>query len=637
MTILALEEAFTPFLKPDVMWGRKTKTSPLRGFHGSDAAQQVTTLETMLGLIANYAPIVSRGTIVKNCTSLNAVWKALHLYYGIQSSDDAHHLPNSKILHQSHERSYQECSMFKPARKSSHDVQQLSKDDKALHLKSEPKLQTYAVDTHICFSDDENNSKDIIMNTDTVQIQSENEVFLPDSADVISLSCYVPNVLPTEPKQFLSSDQKSNVLSRQNVPSSEYSFLGPLFMTLSHSNVQSSLLPSTRQESGSEKASSTKDDKLDLQNLQSSLPIKEVPHDQTEEYTKALIDHPTKNQGNVTNTSFSELRAKPSHGLDDNAPVNRTDNCLLSDSPILPDSSTFDLCPHPVKSHAQPDYLPEQLIRDRHQVQYPQQFVTSAAIPLSTSETQCEIFHARSIDKAYSCDSTRGRDELLKLVNESESVKPSQEEIPKHDLHGMATPIPGHSEKSQKPEPVTSKGIKVDKHVGEQPAVQEPSPHNDDIRAMSSLASLVPLTSGNAVSSPLLEYTDDEKSSFPLDIPSATAYNWKPLNLIQETPGKAPSHSRPREEPVTATDTLSTEQIVEPCTQKAGNLLVRRADNSHLSNSFFSLGSSSPKPYHHPDQIIFTARASSWSFSWRMPSYPIAPMTCFLACSTLIM
>ena len=62
MTIPAYEEAFTPFLKPDVTRGRKTKTSPLRGFHGSDAAQQVTTLETMLallGLIANYAPVVS--------------------------------------------------------------------------------------------------------------------------------------------------------------------------------------------------------------------------------------------------------------------------------------------------------------------------------------------------------------------------------------------------------------------------------------------------------------------------------------------------------------------------------------------------------------------------------------------------
>ena len=66
MTILAYEEAFTPFLKPDVTWGRKTKISPLRGFHGSDAAQQVTTLETTLGLGL-------RHDCKKNCTSLNAV------------------------------------------------------------------------------------------------------------------------------------------------------------------------------------------------------------------------------------------------------------------------------------------------------------------------------------------------------------------------------------------------------------------------------------------------------------------------------------------------------------------------------------------------------------------------------------
>ena len=183
-------------------------------------------------------------------------------------------------------------------------------------------------------------------------------------------------------------------------------------------------------------------------------------------------------------------------------------------------------------------------------------------------------------------------DVLPKLVNESESVNPSQKEIPKPDLHGMATPIPGHSEESQKPEPMTSKGIKVDKHVGEQPAVQEPSPHKDDIRAISSLASLVPLTSGFAVSRSLFEYTDDEKSSFPLKTSSATTYNCKPLNPVQEAPGKAPSHCRPSEEPVTGTDLSSTEQLVEPCTQKAGNLLVCRADDSHLSNSSFSLGSS---------------------------------------------
>ena len=74
MSILSLEEAVESYLRHDVIWGRKTKTNPFRGFSGADA-EQVSALETMLGLIANYAPIVSRGTIVKNSTSLNAIWK----------------------------------------------------------------------------------------------------------------------------------------------------------------------------------------------------------------------------------------------------------------------------------------------------------------------------------------------------------------------------------------------------------------------------------------------------------------------------------------------------------------------------------------------------------------------------------
>ena len=236
MTILAYEEAFTPFLKPDATWGRKTKTSPLRGFHVSDAAQQVTTLETMLGLIANYAPVVSCGMIVKNCTSLNAVWKALHLNYGIQSSDDTHHLPNSKTLHQSDEPSYQDYSMCKSARKSNHDIQQLPAKNKAFLKSSESKIQSFASDSHILRPDDESSLTN--MNTLDISMLSQDcEQSVPDSPEMINLKCVVPNFLPQEsrPKQFLSSDQKSNMLFTvffsQNVPSSEHSFLRPLFKT----------------------------------------------------------------------------------------------------------------------------------------------------------------------------------------------------------------------------------------------------------------------------------------------------------------------------------------------------------------------------------------------------------------------
>ena len=154
-------------------------------------------------------------------------------------------------------------------------------------------------------------------------------------------------------------------------------------------------------------------------------------------------------------TSFTELIAKPSIDVADNSPVNRTDNCLLSDRSILPDSSVFDPYHHPVTFPAQPSYLPEQLPRDCHPVKHAQQFVTSAVIPLSTSEPQSEIFHARSINKFYSCDTTKGTDELPelpKLLKDKESVKPSheqkEEEIPKPDLHGIAIPIPGHSTES---------------------------------------------------------------------------------------------------------------------------------------------------------------------------------------------
>ena len=109
--------------------------TPLRGFHGTEALQQAATLETMLGVIATYAPVVSRDTIVNNCTSLNAIWKVLRLYYGIQSNDDTGHLPNYKTQHQSHEPSYQEYSMGKPARQSMHDIQQVPDDEQSSYEK----------------------------------------------------------------------------------------------------------------------------------------------------------------------------------------------------------------------------------------------------------------------------------------------------------------------------------------------------------------------------------------------------------------------------------------------------------------------------------------------------------------------
>ena len=43
-------------------------------------------LELMLGQIANYCPVISRNTIVKNSTSLYVIWQTIRLHYGFRST-----------------------------------------------------------------------------------------------------------------------------------------------------------------------------------------------------------------------------------------------------------------------------------------------------------------------------------------------------------------------------------------------------------------------------------------------------------------------------------------------------------------------------------------------------------------------
>ena len=80
--ILSLDPNFSDFLIDGLSWGKKTNTTPLRGFSNDlgsapavrrTAAQKVTHLEMMLGQIANYAPIISRSSIVKNSTSISGI------------------------------------------------------------------------------------------------------------------------------------------------------------------------------------------------------------------------------------------------------------------------------------------------------------------------------------------------------------------------------------------------------------------------------------------------------------------------------------------------------------------------------------------------------------------------------------
>lgn len=111
--ILTLDPNFAPFLGDDFSWHKKTKNDPLRGMvsdpmsEPSDtrrsAQQKASMLELMLGQIANYCPIISRNSIIRNSTSLTDIWGKIRLHYGFQSSG-AHFLDFCDIKLESDER-----------------------------------------------------------------------------------------------------------------------------------------------------------------------------------------------------------------------------------------------------------------------------------------------------------------------------------------------------------------------------------------------------------------------------------------------------------------------------------------------------------------------------------------------------
>ena len=91
---LSLDKNFAPFLVSGTKWEKKTKTTTHRGFandgeevieaNRKTREQKVSMLELMLGQIANYCPIISRNTIVKNSTSIDNIWQTIRLHYGFQ-------------------------------------------------------------------------------------------------------------------------------------------------------------------------------------------------------------------------------------------------------------------------------------------------------------------------------------------------------------------------------------------------------------------------------------------------------------------------------------------------------------------------------------------------------------------------
>lgn len=93
---LSLDPVFAPFLIDGTAWGKKSRDTPLRGFQDDGEAipaarrrtaqHKVRQLELMLGQVANYCPVISRNTIVKNSTSIESIWQAIRLHYGFQTT-----------------------------------------------------------------------------------------------------------------------------------------------------------------------------------------------------------------------------------------------------------------------------------------------------------------------------------------------------------------------------------------------------------------------------------------------------------------------------------------------------------------------------------------------------------------------
>ena len=91
---LSLDSNFAPFLADGFTWLKKTKAQPLRGLESDGetvplsrrltARQKANFLELMLGQIANYCPIISRSTLVKNSTSLEFIWQTIRQHFGFQ-------------------------------------------------------------------------------------------------------------------------------------------------------------------------------------------------------------------------------------------------------------------------------------------------------------------------------------------------------------------------------------------------------------------------------------------------------------------------------------------------------------------------------------------------------------------------
>ena len=75
---------FAQFLVESVQWLKKTRAAPFHGFQDDEepipaaqrrtAQQKVTQLELKIGQIANYCPVISRYSVVKNSKFIDSIW-----------------------------------------------------------------------------------------------------------------------------------------------------------------------------------------------------------------------------------------------------------------------------------------------------------------------------------------------------------------------------------------------------------------------------------------------------------------------------------------------------------------------------------------------------------------------------------
>lgn len=92
LNTLSLDINFVPFLVDGITWLKKTKAQLLRGLKCNGktvllswwltAHQKANFLKLMLGQIANYCPIISCSTLVKNSTFLEFICQTIPQQFG---------------------------------------------------------------------------------------------------------------------------------------------------------------------------------------------------------------------------------------------------------------------------------------------------------------------------------------------------------------------------------------------------------------------------------------------------------------------------------------------------------------------------------------------------------------------------